>query len=159
MASIVNEVDLNAVVQHVVSMFQSRLSEIGGRVRCADLPKTLADHGQMIRLFQNLIGNAIKFRSDDSLDVHIGSRINENCLEIVVKDNGIGIAPSSANSIFKMFKRFHTQGEYSGNGMGLALCQRIVTLHGGKIWARPRALPKSGLAIHFTICTKDLEQT
>jgi len=155
MASMVTEVDLNAVVKDVVTMFQPKLAEIGGQVRWEELPKLLADRGQMTRLFQNLIGNAIKFHSDDPLDVSIRSRIKEDCVEFVVKDNGIGIEPSNEQTIFGMFKRLHTHGEYPGNGMGLAVCRRVVNLHKGEIWARPRAAPKRGLAVHFTLCSNN----
>jgi chemotaxis family two-component system sensor kinase Cph1 len=105
----------------------------------------------MVRLFQNLIGNAIKFHSDDPLEVNISTHRKGHTVELVVEDNGIGVDASATDSIFNMFKRLHTQDEYPGTGMGLALCRRIASLHGGTIWATPRTKPERGLSVHFTI--------
>lgn len=150
-AEVTREIDLNAVVDEVLAMYQPTLEEIGGTVRKAGLPSILADKGQMSRLFQNLLGNAIKFRGDQPLTVTIGARVQGDYWELVVKDNGIGVEPARVERIFNMFDRLHSNQEYPGNGMGLALCKRIVDMHGGRIWARPRAKPGSGLAVHFTL--------
>lgn len=150
-ASAAGELDLNKVVDEVLAMYQPTLAEIGGEVKRAGLPSIVADRGQMSRLFQNLIGNAIKFRSEQPLSVTIGARVKGDCWELVIKDNGIGIEPARIDRVFTMFDRLHSQQEYPGNGMGLALCKRIVDMHGGRIWARPRAKPGTGAAFHFTL--------
>jgi signal transduction histidine kinase len=146
-----SEVDLNAVVREVIDLYQPRLAEIEGQVQCKELPKVVADRGQMIRLFQNLIGNAIKFHGADPLVVLIEARHEEGYLELIVEDNGIGIDAADRDAIFGMFKRLHTQDEYPGNGIGLATCRRIVSLHGGEIWARPSESHNRGMVVHFSL--------
>ena len=146
-----SEVDLNAVVREVIDLYQLRLAEIEGQVQCKELSKVVADRGQMIRLFQNLIGNAIKFHGANPLVVLIEARHEEGYLELIVEDNGIGIDAADSDVIFGMFKRLHTQDEYPGNGIGLAICRRIVSLHGGEIWARPSESRNRGMAVHFTL--------
>jgi signal transduction histidine kinase len=155
-ASALTTLDLQELVRNVVSLFQPKLKEIGGRVRWKDLPQVVADRAQIARVLQNLIGNCIKFHGDEPLDVRIASRAQNDCVELVVEDNGIGIDPAKADVIFGMFKRLHTQAEYPGTGMGLAICRRIVGLHGGRIWARPKSKSSHGLAVHFTLCTKQM---
>jgi signal transduction histidine kinase len=154
METAVSEVDLNAVVGEIVDLYQPRLAEIGGQVQCKELPKVVADRGQMIRLFQNLIGNAIKFHGANPLVVLIEARRKEGYSELIVEDNGIGIDAAESDAIFGMFRRLHTQDEYPGNGIGLATCRRIVRLHGGEIWARPSESRNRGMVVHFTLpCT------
>lgn len=148
---IVTEVDLNEVVGEVLGLYRSKLQEMRGIIRKAGLPTVLADRGQMIRLFQNLIGNAIKFHSEQKLVITISAIDNDDSWELQVQDNGIGIEPEQLNNIFTMFKRLHTDEEIPGNGMGLALCERIVAAHGGQIWARSGDRQNGGVAFHFTL--------
>lgn len=146
-----SEVDLNEVVDDVLTLYSHKLQEMGGQVRHAELPVVLADRGQMMRLFQNLIGNAIKFHGKKKLKVSINAVERERDWEVMIEDNGIGIATGQLESIFTMFKRLHTQENIPGNGMGLALCERIVKAHGGRIWAQPGDRKSTGVTFHFTL--------
>ncbi len=152
MAATVEEVDLNLVVDQLIEMYQPRLQAIGGIVRKAGLPGIVADRGQINRLLQNLLGNAIKFHGTQPLVITVSARVNDDVWELVVRDNGIGMEADKVGQIFGMFKRLHTEQDYPGNGMGLSLCQRIVEAHGGRIWAKSE--PGKGTAIHFTLNIK-----
>jgi light-regulated signal transduction histidine kinase (bacteriophytochrome) len=99
-----------------------------------DLPEIQGHHSNLMRLFQNLIGNAIKYRGNKTPEVKITGADLGQYYQVSVHDNGIGIAPEFHQDIFKVFKRLHTAKEYSGSGIGLAVCKKIVESHGGKIW-------------------------
>ncbi len=92
----------------------------------------------MIQLFQNLLDNAIKFRSEVPLRVSVSSKEHDLYWRFSIKDNGIGIDPKKQDRIFGMFQRLHAQDEHPGSGMGLALCRRIVARHGGRIWVKSK---------------------
>jgi len=98
------------------------------------LPTLPVDESQIVQLFQNLIGNALKFRNKSPPRIHIGARPEEGCWVIWVRDNGIGLDPQYAERIFQVFQRLHTRKKYPGTGIGLAICKKIVERHGGKIW-------------------------
>ena len=155
---IITEVDLDEVVDEVLTLYRPKLRELGGQVRKAGLPTVMADRSQMMRLFQNLVGNAIKFHGDKKPVITISAAVNEDSWELAVKDNGIGIEPDQLEHIFTMFKRLHPQDDVPGNGMGLALCERIVKAHGGRIWARSRGKHAGGVAFHFTLDKTGSEQ-
>jgi signal transduction histidine kinase len=147
-------VDLNRVVQDVLSDLEGRLLESGGKVEVGPLPSVTADGPQMGQLFQNLIGNGLKFRRPGvPLVVKVASRPlpaegeAEECHEITVSDNGIGFESAYAERIFQLFQRLHGRHEYEGTGMGLAICRKIVERHGGSI----RAEGKPGEGATFTI--------
>ena len=99
----------------------------------ADLPEVYADVGQMIRVFQNLVGNALKYRSENTPHVKIWADRTDRDWNIYVSDNGIGIPKEFSEQVFIIFKRLHTREEYPGTGIGLAVCRRIVERHGGQI--------------------------
>ena len=98
------------------------------------MPTLAADAAQMTQLFQNLIGNAIKFREDEIPRINIEAKEEESSWLLSVSDNGIGIDPEQHERIFEMFQRLHTESEFSGTGIGLAICARVVKRHGGRIW-------------------------
>ena len=114
------------------------------------LPTIPADQGQMVRLFQNLVGNALKYRKADTPPaIHVSAEQKNSAWVITVQDNGIGFDPKYAKDIFSPFKRLHGQQEYSGTGIGLAICRRIVERHGGHIWADSK--PGQGASFHFAL--------
>jgi chemotaxis family two-component system sensor kinase Cph1 len=102
----------------------------------------------MQQLLQNLIGNALKYRSDLDPEIHISATRQEDRWLFAIRDNGIGISPRYAKQIFGIFKRLHGQ-KYEGTGMGLAICQRIVQLYGGEIWVDSEL--GKGATFHFTL--------
>lgn len=113
------------------------------------LPQVLADEGQLRQLFQNLIGNAIKFRGAEAPRVEVTWKIARDHYQFTVKDNGIGIDMQYAERVFQMFQRLHERTKYEGSGIGLAIVKRIVERHGGTIWFD--SVPGSGTSFHFTL--------
>jgi PAS domain S-box-containing protein len=131
--------DCNQVVNEVLEMLQPVIEESGGRVTHGPLPKIPADGGQLFQLFQNLIGNAIKFRNHRPPEVHVDAQRADKGWLFSVKDNGIGIDPQYGERIFLIFQRLHTMDQYPGTGIGLAICKKIVERHGGQIWVESKA--------------------
>ncbi|MEI6519508.1 MAG: ATP-binding protein, partial [bacterium] len=125
---------LQETMHRVLNNLTVIIDERKAEVTHGQLPVILGDPTQMDQLFQNIINNAIKF-CQDTPKIHISAvREDNNMWQISIKDNGIGIEPQYAERIFVMFQRLHTQQEYSGTGIGLAVCKKIVERHGGKIW-------------------------
>jgi PAS domain S-box-containing protein len=110
------------------------IEESGAEVTHDPLPTVLADDTQIVQLFQNLIGNALKFRSEETPSIHVGVAEKEGEWVFTFKDNGIGIEPEYKERIFIIFQRLHLSTDYPGTGIGLAVCKKIVERHGGKIW-------------------------
>jgi signal transduction histidine kinase len=133
--------DCNEVVRQALGNLQFAVHESGAIVTSDDLPIVLANANQLRQVFQNLIGNAIKFRSTEAPVIHIGNEWTGIEWVFSVRDNGISIAPANREVIFAVFRRLHTQTEYSGNGLGLAICRKIVEQAGGTIWVEPQAAP------------------
>jgi len=142
-------VDCRRVVEQAMSNLKIAIEECRASVTYDVLPGVLGDEGQLVRLFQNLIGNAIKFRGADVPCVHISALRWHNVVTFSVKDNGIGIDPQHSRTIFEIFRRLHTREEYPGTGMGLAICRKIVERHGGRISVQSR--PGEGSTFFFTI--------
>jgi PAS domain S-box-containing protein len=130
--------DCNQLVQEVVEMLQPVLEESGGRVIPEPLPTVMGDGSQLLQLFQNLIGNAIKFKDHKPPEVHIDAERAIKGWLFSVRDNGIGIDPQYAERIFLIFQRLHTVDQYPGTGIGLAICKKIVERHGGQIWVESK---------------------
>ncbi|WP_019632087.1 sensor histidine kinase [Actinomadura atramentaria] len=128
-------VDLNDIAEQALGNLATLREETGAEVTVADLPSVRGDRTQFGQLFQNLIGNAIKFRRPDAAPVvEITVRRDGDDWEFACADNGIGVEPHHSDRIFLIFQRLHPREEYSGTGIGLALCKKIVEYHGGRIW-------------------------
>src|SRR5262249_52523091 len=132
-----------------LSNLKVAVEESGAVVTQDPLPTVYADSGQLIQLFQNLIGNGLKFRGPASPRIHVGAREKNGEWVLSVSDNGIGIEPQYFERIFVIFQRLHTREEYPGTGIGLALCKRIVERHGGRIWVE--SAPGQGATFYFTL--------
>jgi hypothetical protein len=146
--------DCERVLVSVLSNLKVAIEETHTVIEHEPLPVVQGDVVQLTQVFQNLIGNAIKFQGKDSPRIQIGAqRENEECWLFHVKDNGIGIDPKNFSRIFVLFQRLHTRQEYPGTGMGLAICKKIIERHGGKIWAESK--PGEGTTFFFTIPAKN----
>jgi len=126
--------DCNIVVQQALLNLEAAVRDSGAQVKCSTLPTIHASGAQLRQVFQNLIGNAIKFRKPEPPVVQITAQKEGNEWLISIADNGIGISSDYLNDIFVIFHRLHTRDEYPGNGIGLAICKRIIERHGGRIW-------------------------
>jgi chemotaxis family two-component system sensor kinase Cph1 len=125
------------------------MEENGAVVTHDALPTITANSPQLMQLFQNLIGNAIKFRGSEPLRIHVSASRNGNGWTFSVRDNGIGIAPEYAKRIFIIFQRLHGREKCAGTGIGLAICQKIVERHGGHIWVESEL--GRGATFYFTL--------
>ena len=141
--------EVDAVVDRALQNLQLRIDETEARVTRGSLPTVAADAGQLEHLFQNLIGNALKFRGTQPPVIHVGAQSNDGVWTFSVRDNGIGIDPEYFDRIFVIFQRLHDRKEYPGTGIGLAICKKIVERHGGRIWVESQA--GAGATFHFTI--------
>ncbi len=138
-----------ALVQALGNL-RGRITETNAVITHDPLPTIVADGTQLMQLFQNLVGNAIKFKQPDVAPrVHIGVQRQEDAWLFSVKDNGIGFDPQFADRIFVIFQRLHTRDEYPGSGMGLAICKKIVECHRGRIWVDSQL--GQGATFYFTI--------
>jgi PAS domain S-box-containing protein len=128
-------VDVEVVLERTLRSLGRAIEEANAEVTHDPLPTVMADEAQLAQVFQNLIANAIKFHRDDvPPQVHISAERKGDEWVFSVADSGIGIDPEQADRIFQIFQRLHTEEEYEGTGIGLALCKRIVERHGGRIW-------------------------
>ncbi|MBW3585888.1 MAG: PAS domain S-box protein, partial [Cyanobacteria bacterium 0813] len=142
-------IDCNLVFEDACANLQLAIRQEQASVTRGDLPRVRGDSFQLLQLFQNLIGNAIKYRSSDAPVVHVGASRQGDSWVFSVQDNGIGIAEQYHPRIFQIFQRLHTQKQYSGTGIGLAICQRIADRHGGRLWVESE--PNRGSTFYFSI--------
>ncbi len=142
-------VDCTAVLKDVLATLAPAMQDCGAVVNYEALPTVWADRTQVAQIFQNLIGNAIKFRGQESPVITVAAERVEQRWRFSVNDNGIGIAPEYAENIFVVFQRLHARTEYPGNGIGLAICQKIVERNGGRIWVESQ--PGLGASFKFTL--------
>jgi PAS domain S-box-containing protein len=131
--------DCSVVFEMARDNLRAAIEESGASVTADPLPTVLGDETQLVQLFQNLIGNSIKFRAGRGIRVHVGAERQDGQWLFRVADNGIGIEPQYAERIFVIFQRLHSRVEYPGTGIGLAICKKIVERHGGRIWVESRA--------------------
>jgi len=130
-------VALPEIVELACAQLRPRITETRAQVAVGELPQVWGDRVQLTRLFVNLVGNALKFSGDRPPRIAIGAERGDGAWTVTVADDGIGVDPARAESIFEPFARLHTDQEYSGSGLGLASCRRIAELHGGRIWVEP----------------------
>jgi PAS domain S-box-containing protein len=142
-------VDAAAALDDALANLHIALAESGAEIRRGPLPVVLADASQLTQVFQNLIGNAIKFRGTAAPRIEVGAVRAGDAWRFFVADNGIGIDPQHAERIFVIFQRLHTREEYPGTGIGLAICKKIVERHGGRIWVESRL--GAGATFNFTL--------
>jgi len=149
-------VDSTTALDLALSDLQVATREHHAVITHGPLPSVFADREQITKMFQNIIGNAIKFHKPDVVPkVHVSAKQDENTWIFSIADNGIGIDPQYADRIFKIFQRLHTRDEYPGTGIGLAICKRIAEQHGGTIWIE--SVPGSGSTFNFTIPKRKVE--
>jgi two-component system, chemotaxis family, sensor kinase Cph1 len=143
-------VEVDTALNQALANLRGRIAESGAIVTHDPLPTVMADRTQLMQLFQNLIGNAIKFKQpEQSPIIHINAERQEDAWVFSVRDNGIGIDPQFADRIFVIFQRLHTRDEYPGTGMGLAICKKIVECHRGNVWVESTL--GQGATFYFTI--------
>ncbi|MBI4405248.1 MAG: CHASE domain-containing protein [Deltaproteobacteria bacterium] len=150
-------VDCNAIVEECLSTLRLAIQEAGVTIEMGDLPQIIGDKLQIALLFQNLIGNAIKFRSNLPPKVQIHAEFKDNAWVFSITDNGIGFEMSYAERIFRMFQRLHPDRQYPGTGVGLAICKKIVERHNGKIWVESE--PGRGSTFYFTALPTHLKDS
>jgi PAS domain S-box-containing protein len=136
-------------IERSVANLRAAIEESGAKITFDPLPPVRMYEFQLDQLFQNLIGNAIRYRSSERPRIHLGADPEGDAWRFFIQDNGIGIDPEYKEQIFGIFKRLHTSSEYSGTGMGLAICQRIVERAGGRIWVESQ--PGRGSTFFFTL--------
>jgi light-regulated signal transduction histidine kinase (bacteriophytochrome) len=134
-------------MRKVVLNLQASIEQNGAFVTWNGLPTVTADEVRLVQLFQNLVGNAIKYRRQEAPRIHVDAKRRLVDWLFSVQDNGIGIKPEYAQQIFGIFKRLHGN-KYPGTGIGLAICQRIVESYGGRIWLD--SVPGEGSSFYFT---------
>ena len=149
------EIDLkitetSEVVKTAVQNLRAAIGESSAVVNCGDLPAVMAERSQLIQVFQNLIGNAIKFQGSNTPVIQIDAKKrSDHEWVFAVSDNGIGIPAKNWQEVFIIFRRLHDRSQYRGNGIGLAICKKIIERHGGKLWIAVQNTP--GTRFEFTL--------
>jgi two-component system, chemotaxis family, sensor kinase Cph1 len=141
--------DMSSVLRFALSNLESTIGLSGAIVTYDRLPPVHGNFGALAQIFQNLIGNAIKYRSRETPRIHVGCASNVEGWIFSVADNGIGVRPEYAERIFLPFMRLHTQSQHPGTGLGLAICRRVVAAHGGVMWLD--SSPGAGSTFYYTI--------
>lgn len=144
--------DCNAVLQASLLNLEAAIQESGAVVEPTQLPQVIADRSLILQVFQNLIGNAIKFRGPQPPAIRVSAEAKGKEWVFSVADNGIGVAAEQAENVFVIFRRLHTRQEYPGNGIGLSICKKIIEQHGGRIWVESE--PGHGSTFRFTLPVK-----
>lgn len=145
----IKAVDCNDVLEGVLANLSTAIRESEAGVTHGKLPTVMADATQLAQVFQNLVGNAIKFRGQEAPKVHVDTACEESFWHFTVQDNGIGIDPENAHTIFVIFQRLHGRDEYPGTGIGLSICKKIIESLEGRIWVE--STPGEGSIFHFTL--------
>ncbi|MFP4283450.1 MAG: sensor histidine kinase [Opitutales bacterium] len=147
---VVGEVDLDALLREALQNLFASIDASGARIAVGPLPLVQGEHSRLLLLFQNILANAIKFRRPGTIpEIRVEARDLRGEWHFIITDNGIGIPEDQQEKVFRIFHRLHAESEYEGTGMGLALCAKIVTRHGGRIWID--SAPGGGTEFHFTL--------
>lgn len=154
---ILETIDTAALMQEVEEVFVNRIAECEATIICKGLPVIRGNKTQLFQLFQNLVGNALKYIGNEKPVVIVEGLEEEQQFLFLVSDNGIGIKPMFFEKIFVLFQRLHHKHQYGGTGIGLSVCKKIVEKHGGKIWVTSE--PDKGSTFYFTISKEIEEQT
>jgi light-regulated signal transduction histidine kinase (bacteriophytochrome) len=144
-----SKVVLTDVLTQTLDTLKILIDESGAEIKTIQLPVVRGNELQLTQLFQNLINNAIKYKSADAPKIEIGFTEDDYFWQFYIKDNGIGIDKKFFEKIFIIFQRLHNKNVYNGTGIGLAICKKIVELHGGKIWLESKK--NNGSTFLFTI--------
>jgi len=142
-------VDCEQIYSATVANLKVEIEESGAVLTKSALPTVKGDGVLLLQVFQNLLANAIKFQRDKNPQIHVWAEEKNGEWQFGVRDNGIGINPKYFNRLFVIFQRLHRREEYSGTGIGLAVCKKIVEKHGGRIWVESE--PGKGSTFYFTI--------
>ena len=140
---------VESAFRRAVTNLRAAIEESGAEVTHDPLPTVSADEVQLAQLFQNLMGNALKFKGPEKTKIRVEAIENPTEWEFHVRDNGIGIEKQYFERIFMLFQRLHTKGDYPGTGIGLAICKKVVERHGGRIWVESE--PGKGSSFNFTL--------
>ena len=146
------KIDLSTVLGQAVANLHNKIQETGSMIVNDDLPFAFGDEGQLVRVFQNLLDNAMKFKGEGSPRINVTSKILDDKVQISISDNGIGIDKIYSDRVFTIFQRLHTKADYPGTGIGLAICKRTIERHGGTIWFESE--PGKGSTFCFTLNIK-----
>jgi signal transduction histidine kinase len=146
-------VELEALLEEAVNGLSLQVQEARAVITHDGLPRVEADRLQLARVLQNLLSNAIKFRSANPPHVHVSVHAGASAWELVVKDDGIGIAAKDLDRVLQPFQRAHSSDRYPGTGLGLSISKKIIELHGGRLWLV--SSPGQGTEVHFTLPTKE----
>src|SRR6202171_3991140 len=147
------KVDCRMLVEEAAMSLAERISSTGAELVVGDLPRLLVEPTQMLRLFQNLISNSLKFSGGKPPRVQVSCQRQRGAWRFSVEDNGIGIEPRHRERIFQLFERLHSREQYEGTGLGLAICRKIVERHGARIWVEES--PLGGAAFCFTLAADE----
>lgn len=148
-AQVFESTNCEMVLHEALANLMVAIDESGAKVTQDAMPMVSGDATQLTQLFQNLIGNALKFRGERPPKIHIGAVHRNGDWRFSVADNGIGMEPQYFERVFLVFQRLHTRKQYQGTGIGLAICKKVVERHGGRIWAESK--PDEGATFYFTI--------
>ena len=148
-------VDCNCALREALTNLEASIEKSGAKITYDDLPVVRWVHTRVVQLFQNLLGNAIKFRQDAPPSIHVGAERTDEGWRFSVEDNGIGIEAQYQDRIFEVFQRLHTRDEYPGTGVGLSLCKKIVESRGGKIWVE--SVPGEGSTFIWTCAEENCD--
>lgn len=142
-------INFSTMIEFVEGNLKYMIDETSASIEYSSLPDVYGDFSQIVQLFQNIIQNAMKYKSDSDPVITVTATKEKDRVHFSITDNGIGIKPEYRSRIFEIFKRLHTRDEYSGNGVGLSLCKKIVERHQGTIWCDSN--PNGGTIFHFTL--------